>query len=219
GRGGGGGAPRGGGERGGGGRDPAPRRGVRQCCLERGRVADGQRRRPRGARWEEQRGNRRADPEADGNAHLVSLGSRPTCGVAWQDGPVPDVTRSSDVGPAVFEPWPDACVHVEWGPHAARRSAARGDAVVIVDVLSFSTTLTVAVERGCECVVYAGAELDELGGREAAAARLGARPLAPDRRVAPGDVSLSPASILRGARDERLLVTSLNGAACVSAAA
>jgi 2-phosphosulfolactate phosphatase len=126
----------------------------------------------------------------------------------------------SDVGAEGFNPLPQEQVHVEWGQAAARLAAGRGDAVVIVDVLSFSTTLTVAAERGCACVVHSDDELAALGGREAAAASLAARALSRARRAGPGEVSLSPASILAGARPgERLLVTSLNGAACLAAAA
>jgi hypothetical protein len=45
-----------------------------------------------------------------------------------------------------------------------RRSAGRraGDIAVAADVLSFSTTLTIAVARGCTCLVYSPAEIDQL---------------------------------------------------------
>ncbi|MBZ0308517.1 MAG: 2-phosphosulfolactate phosphatase, partial [Anaerolineae bacterium] len=36
----------------------------------------------------------------------------------------------------------------EWGVKAARDAAARGDAVIIVDVLSFSSAVTMAVRQG-----------------------------------------------------------------------
>jgi len=125
----------------------------------------------------------------------------------------------SDVGVGGgFEPWPAAGVHVEWGPTGARLAAERGDVVVVVDVMSFSTTLTVAVERGFTCLVHSPAEVAELGGLEAAAARFGARPMSGSRRVAAGQVSLSPASLLTAEPGQRVLFTSLNGAAVVAAA-
>ena len=54
-----------------------------------------------------------------------------------------------------FDPWPDAQLHLDWGLDAARLAAERGDAVVIVDALSFSTTVVMAVALGAE-VLAAG---------------------------------------------------------------
>ena len=98
-------------------------------------------------------------------------------------------------------------------------AAARGDIVVVVDVLSFSTTLSIAVARGSTCLVYSPAEVDQLGGLETAAASLGARPLNKTRRVPAGQLSLSPASLLTAEPGQRVLFTSLNGAAVTAAAA
>jgi 2-phosphosulfolactate phosphatase len=119
-----------------------------------------------------------------------------------------------------FEPWPDTSVHVEWGRTGAALAAARGDVVVVVDVLSFSTTLSIAVARDFTCLVYSGAEIESLGGPAMAAIRLGARPLSRRRRAAePGEISLSPASLLEAEPGQRVIFTSLNGASVVSAAA
>jgi 2-phosphosulfolactate phosphatase len=125
----------------------------------------------------------------------------------------------TDVGASQFEPWPDSDVHVEWGSIGARLAAARGDGVVVVDVLSFSTTLNIAVERDFTCLVYSGAELEQMGGMAAAAHALGARPLSKSRRVPPGQISLSPRSLLEAEPGQRVLFTSLNGAAAAQAAA
>ncbi|GAA0674456.1 hypothetical protein GCM10010193_29230 [Kitasatospora atroaurantiaca] len=126
----------------------------------------------------------------------------------------------TDVGaPSQFDPWPDCQVHVEWGPTGAGLAAARGDIVVVVDVLSFSTTLAVAVARDFTCLVYSGAEIERMGGLEAAATGLGARPLSKRRRVPPGQISLSPQSLLSAEPGQRVLFTSLNGAAAAGAAA
>jgi 2-phosphosulfolactate phosphatase len=128
-------------------------------------------------------------------------------------------TAPTDVGATGFDPWPAAQVHVEWGPLGARLAAQRGDFVVVVDVLSFSTTLTVAVEREFSVLVYDPAEIEAFGGRESAALRFGARPAQKSRRVPDGEFSLSPQSLLNAEPRQRLLLTSLNGAAAVSASA
>lgn len=53
-------------------------------------------------------------------------------------------------------------VLLEWGPQGARRAAERGDAIVIVDVLSFSTASIVACDYyGGALVVANDAELEE----------------------------------------------------------
>jgi len=124
----------------------------------------------------------------------------------------------TDVGAAGFEPWPDSSVHVEWGPTGAALAADRGDVVVVVDVLSLSTTLSVAVSRDFTCLVYSGAEIESLGGPATAAIRLGARPLSAKRTAEPGELSLSPASLLAAEPGQRVVFTSLNGATVVSAA-
>jgi 2-phosphosulfolactate phosphatase len=105
----------------------------------------------------------------------------------------------------------DARVRFAWGPVGA--AACGGDVVVVVDVLSFSTTVSVAVGRGIE--VWPFGWRDE---RAAAYARDRDAVLAVGRSVAgPGEVSLSPASVL-AARDgvRRLVLPSPNGSAISS---
>lgn len=118
-----------------------------------------------------------------------------------------------------FEPWPDAQVHIEWSPVGARLAAERGDVVVVVDVLSFSTTLSIATDRDFTCLVYSGAEISEFGGPAEAGRILNARPLSKRRQVLPGQISLSPHSLLSAEPGQRVLFTSLNGAAAAAAAA
>ena len=77
-------------------------------------------------------------------------------------------------------------VRLEWGPTGAAELAPECDVAVVVDLLTFSTTVSVAADRGVKVRPYrwaAAAAGDE-------ALRLGAT-LAVARRVAtPGDVSL-----------------------------
>ena len=127
--------------------------------------------------------------------------------------------RTSDVGTSPFEPWPaDAEVHVEWGPPGARLAGDRGDVVVIVDVLAFSTSVTTTVARGGTALSYSADELDAMGGRDQAAAALDAEIVAKDRAATTARFSLSPASLATIGPGDRLIFTSLNGAACTSAA-
>lgn len=132
------------------------------------------------------------------------------------------MTRRSDVDPSAgspFDPWPDAHVHVEWGRIGARLAAERGDAVVIVDVLSLTTTLTMAAEAGIDAYVRSAEELDEHGGAPAVAEELGATLAVGKRRAEPGQISLSPATFVRPPLIRSALFSSLNGAAAIAAAA
>lgn len=127
--------------------------------------------------------------------------------------------RTSDVGTARFEPWPaDAQLHVEWGPTGARLAGERGDVVVIVDVLSFSTSVVTTLARGATALSYSAEELDAMGGRERAAATLDAEIVARDRAATTARFSLSPASLATIGPGDRLIFTSLNGATCTAAA-
>ncbi len=96
-----------------------------------------------------------------------------------------------------------ADVRFEWGPTGAAAIAA--PVTVVVDVLSFTTTLTVAVERGM--TVYPFRWRDE---RAAAYAEERAAVLAQGRSLREG-VSLSPASVRAAEGVERLVLPSPNG--------
>ncbi|MEZ5229466.1 MAG: 2-phosphosulfolactate phosphatase [Acidimicrobiales bacterium] len=111
-----------------------------------------------------------------------------------------------------------ADIHVESTAEGARLAAERGDIVVIVDVLSFSTTIGIAVDRGAEALVYSGEEIDQRGGREAIARDLDAEIIAKGRIPDGERFSLSPASLGALEPGDRVIFTSWNGAACVSAA-
>ncbi|WP_139488007.1 2-phosphosulfolactate phosphatase [Brevibacillus dissolubilis] len=111
----------------------------------------------------------------------------------------------------MFDQSPYAC-RVEWGQHGAREAADRGDITIIVDVLSFSSTVVTAVSLGAVILPYppplneqTQAYADQMGAEllfgRAEAARLG-RP------------SLSPVSFGAEQAGKKLVLCSLNGAAC-----
>jgi len=97
-------------------------------------------------------------------------------------------------------------VRSEWGPHGVEALRERCAVLVIVDVLSFSTAVDVAVHRHAR--IYPFPHGDEDAARDEAA-RVGAR-LAASRRAG-GQLSLSPASLLKLNPGERLLLPSPNG--------
>jgi 2-phosphosulfolactate phosphatase len=102
-------------------------------------------------------------------------------------------------------------VRLEWGPTGAAAVAAGADVAVVVDVLSFTTTLTVAVDRGM--VVHPFAWKDE---RAAAYAAERAAVLAVGRlesRHGQAGVSLSPAAMAALEGVDRLVLPSPNGSA------
>lgn len=93
-------------------------------------------------------------------------------------------------------------VRFGWGPVEAL--AVEADAAVVVDVLSFSACVTVAVERGIEVHPYRWRD----AGAEAYAEKLGAH-LARGRSHT--EPSLSPAALLRCDPVPRLVLPSPNG--------
>ena len=101
----------------------------------------------------------------------------------------------------------------EWGVTGARALAPGAGAVVVVDVLSFSTCVDVAVAAGAEVVPAAGHDDDvaELARRRGSVVASRVRSLA-----AP---SLSPSSLRRLTPGTRLVLPSPNGATVALAAA
>jgi 2-phosphosulfolactate phosphatase len=134
-----------------------------------------------------------------------------------------EALRTSDVADAddaPFDPWPAAAgVHVEWGVPGALLAAKRGDLVVIVDVLSFSTSVVEVVGRDGVAFCYSPEDLDRAGAREAVGRMHDAIVLAKHRRVGASEVSLSPASLQSIPIGQRVVMTSLNGGRCAAAAA
>jgi 2-phosphosulfolactate phosphatase len=102
----------------------------------------------------------------------------------------------------------DFRARLEWGRTGVRILAGQADLVVIVDVLSFSTTVSVAVERGAMVIPRrlgdATAESD---------ARSVGATLANRDRAGPGP-TLSPSSVSVLRPGEQLVLPSPNGATC-----
>ncbi len=95
----------------------------------------------------------------------------------------------------------------EWGSAGIDAWKASASVFIIVDVLSFSTAVSVSVERGATVIPFAY-------GDEAAAAAEAARRgaiLAKPRTAGGGQFSLSPVSLKRLAPGSRLLLPSPNG--------
>ncbi len=100
----------------------------------------------------------------------------------------------------------DYDVRFEWGLNGVEALTTHCDAVVIIDVLSFTTCVDVAVAR--EAIIY-----PFHGDEEAAAERaagLGAQ-LAARRKAAAGGYTLSAQSLLGIGHGERLVLPSPNG--------
>lgn len=106
----------------------------------------------------------------------------------------------------------DFDIRCEWGERGVSVLAPISDVVIIVDVLSFSTSVDIAVSRGA--LVYPYARNDEAA--QAYAASLGAV-LAESRRMQTG-YSLSPASLLGIPAETRIVLPSPNGSALSLAA-
>jgi len=102
---------------------------------------------------------------------------------------------------------------LEWGEAGVRLLAGQVDVVVIVDVLSFSTSVSVAVERGAAVIPHPVRD-DSAAER---ARSLGAT-LANPQRGGPGP-TLSPASLSVLGQGELLVLPSPNGSTCSSVAA
>ncbi len=100
-------------------------------------------------------------------------------------------------------------VRFEWGPTGAVATAVDADLAVVVDVLSFTTTLTIAVEQGIE--VHPFPWRDERAAAYAAehdaVLAVGRLEAGPD----PHPVTLSPAAMTRVSGVVRLVLPSPNG--------
>jgi len=93
----------------------------------------------------------------------------------------------------------------EWDLAGIEAWKERADVFVIVDVLSFSTSVSVALDRGATVIPFPHGDA---AAAERAAARLGAVAASKDRTLTP---SLSPSSLRNLPANTRLLLPSPNG--------
>lgn len=100
-------------------------------------------------------------------------------------------------------------VRLEWGPTGAAAVTRDADVAVVVDVLSFSTTVTVALGRGI--TVHPFRWRDERAVELARDLDANLALQRQDARLRPGSVSLSPQSLQRATGIERLVLPSPNG--------
>lgn len=100
----------------------------------------------------------------------------------------------------------------EWGPHGVEQFAANGSVLIVVDVLSFSTAVDIAVVRGASVLPYGNRD-----DRLPEYARERQAQIAGKVRTQSG-FSLSPSSLQTVPPGYRLILPSPNGAAlCVAA--
>jgi 2-phosphosulfolactate phosphatase len=103
-------------------------------------------------------------------------------------------------------------IRFEWGEAGVGAVGHDADVVIIVDVLSFSTAVDVAVSRGAAVMParWPGGDAAEIAARTASFLAV------PRRAAGPANpYSLSPVSLQALPDDSRLILPSPNGAACV----
>lgn len=100
-------------------------------------------------------------------------------------------------------------VRLEWGIPAVEHLAGDVDAVVIIDVMSFSTCVSLAVEQGARVYPYPWKDHSVAH----YALSVGAIAARSDRRFTGRGYSLSPKSLLHVRQGERLVLPSPNGSA------
>ena len=114
------------------------------------------------------------------------------------------------------DPWgqADSDLRFDWGSVGAQRITSVGGALVIVDVLSFTTTVSVAVERGVEVIPapWRDGRAEELANETGAHLAVGRAEVTPE-----SPWSLSPASLRSGQLPARLVLPSPNGSAIAAA--
>ena len=103
-------------------------------------------------------------------------------------------------------------IRCEWGEHGVSVLAPISDVVIVVDVLSFSTSVDIAVHRGAIAFPYRG---KDNGAVEFAAS---VKAILADPKRTRGSLSLSPQSLLQLQPGSRIVLPSPNGATLTMAA-
>ncbi|HEV2686021.1 MAG TPA: 2-phosphosulfolactate phosphatase [Actinomycetota bacterium] len=104
----------------------------------------------------------------------------------------------------------------EWGPEVARRLAAASDVIVVVDVISSTTCITIGCEQGARIFPYRFKDDSAQTFAESLRASLAVHREAVDDAH---PYSLSPATFLRARAGESIVLPSPNGATIALAAA
>ena len=99
---------------------------------------------------------------------------------------------------------------VEWGKRGAREAAERGDITIIVDVLSFSSTVVSAVNHGAMIYPYP----PNLDGKKYAEELGGEYILGRNEAAILEKATLSPISFNQNHANNKYVLCSLNGAFC-----
>lgn len=99
---------------------------------------------------------------------------------------------------------------IDWGCRGALRAAARGDIIVLVDVLSFTTAVATAVHHGAYILPCTLSDNPQSVADRAGAAAAVRRREVPHK----GRYSLSPLTYIGIPPGTRVVVASPNGAAC-----
>src|SRR4029077_19695729 len=107
-----------------------------------------------------------------------------------------------------------AMIRMEWGLRGAQAVTQGAAVAVVIDVLSFTTTLTVAVDAGAEVYPFPSndASAREFARRHDAALAIGRVEAREAGGQGPG-VSLSPTSIRAAPAPARIVLPSPNGSA------
>jgi 2-phosphosulfolactate phosphatase len=107
-------------------------------------------------------------------------------------------------------------IRLDWGPVGAARLATDTGALVVVDVLSFTTAVSVALDRGTAVcpTTLTGRRAVELAGELGAALAVPRDEMSPERPW-----SLSPAALRTAPAPELLVLPSPNGSSVAAASA
>lgn len=109
----------------------------------------------------------------------------------------------------MFDQSPFEC-RVEWGRRGASEAAERGDIVIVVDVLSFSSTVVSALNVGAVIYPYP----PDLDGKSYAESVGAEYILGRAEAARAGKPTLSPVTFNNGHRNNSYVLSSLNGAYC-----